>query len=252
MNNKIELSIVIPAKNEVGNLPDLIREVALSFKGMMNYECIVVDDGSDDGMIKRLMEEPVNELPENLRVIRQPKSLGQSAAIVTGVRHAKGDLIGTLDGDGQNVPGDLIIMWEKLKMLGKQKILICGQRKNRQDNRIRKISSKIANSVRSFILRDLTSDTGCGTKLFSRQLFLELPVFDHMHRFLPALVRRCGGEVLSIPVQHRPRRYGKSKYGIGNRLFVGIVDLCGIVWLLRRSNVYSETATEVDLKCKSV
>ena len=171
-----------------------------------------------------------------LRVIRHVRSCGQSTAIHTGVEAARFPWIATLDGDGQNDPQDIRVLLEVLSAMGSKgdATLIAGHRAKRHDSWLRKLSSRIANSVRGRLLGDRTPDTGCGLKMFRRDLFLALPFFDHMHRFLPALVIRHGGEIVSVPVSHRPRHAGRSKYGVHNRLWVGIVDLFGVMWLQHR------------------
>jgi len=174
-------------------------------------------------------------------VVLHHNNCGQSTAVRSGVRSARGATIATLDGDGQNDPADiaaLVARWRELRGADALRpVLIAGWRSRRNDSWIRRISSRVANAVRSRLLGDSTPDTGCGLKVFGRDDFLALPYFDHMHRFLPALVRRAGGLVESVPVAHRPREHGQSHYGIHNRLWVGLVDLCGVMWLQRRAKV---------------
>ncbi len=228
MSGEIELSVVVPVKNEAGNIEPLVNEIVAALNGVAPYEIVYVDDGSsDDGpaVLKRLRAT----LPQ-LRVVTHAASCGQSAAIRSGVMAARGRWIATLDGDGQNDPADLPALLAKSGAAA----MVAGQRVKRQDTTIRKWSSRIANGIRARILKDDTPDTGCGTKLFSREAFLRLPYFDHMHRYLPALMKREGLAVLLEPVNHRPRHSGRSKYGINNRLWVGIVDLAGVWWLNRR------------------
>jgi len=164
---------------------------------------------------------------------------GQSTAIATGVRHARAPLIATLDGDGQNDPADIQLLWQRWQAEhaagDTAPLLLVGWRVQRRDTALRRLSSRVANGVRSRLLGDATPDTGCGLKVFPRELFLRLPFFDHLHRFLPALAQREGGQVVSMPVSHRARPAGTSKYGIHNRLWVGIVDLFGVMWLQRRA-----------------
>jgi dolichol-phosphate mannosyltransferase len=193
---------------------------------------IFVDDGSTDGTAAALQAARAGGIPE-LRVIRHERRSGQSAAICTGVRAARAEWIATLDGDGQNDPADI----PKLLAARQQDSglrLINGNRTTRRDTRLRRLSSRIANGVRGWLLNDRTPDTGCGIKVFHRETFLDLPRFDHMHRFLPALFQRAGAKIVSVPVSHRPRERGVSKYGLHNRLWVGIVDLFGVMWLIRR------------------
>lgn len=228
------ISIVIPAHNEAGNLPGLIDEVVNAFAGRRDYEIVVVDDASSDHSAA-LLSQLQRRLPQ-LRVLRHVRNAGQSTALINGVRHARGVWIGTLDGDAQNDPADLPRLLAEIERRGDPALkLIQGWRVSRRDSDIKRLSSKIANAVRGTLLRDNTPDTGCGLKLFRREVFLDLPYFDHMHRFLPALVLRAGGQVRSVEVRHRHRERGTSKYGLHNRLWVGIVDLFGVSWLQRRA-----------------
>jgi dolichol-phosphate mannosyltransferase len=230
----MDISIVIPVHNEAENIAPLVSEITAALDSEVRYEIIYVDDGSSDGSvgeIRRLAAEH-----PTLRLLRHLRCCGQSAALSTGVRAARGTWIATLDGDGQNDPADLRQLWRiACTAPAEPPMLIAGHRERRHDNWSRRAASRIANRVRSRILGDATPDTGCGLKLFPRALFLDLPPFDHMHRFLPALVLRAGGTVRSVPVNHRPRRSGASKYGILDRLGVGIVDLFGVAWLQRRA-----------------
>ena len=232
----MDLSVVIPVKNEADNIAPLVAEITAALDGLVEYEIIYVDDGSGDmtaAEIRRLRRG----LPQ-LRLVRHARSCGQSAAVRTGVRAARGTWIATLDGDGQNDPADIPALWRIVgEAPANEKLLLAGQRARRQDSRSKRWASQLANAVRRRTLHDETPDTGCGLKLFPRALFLELPYFDHMHRFLPALVLREGGTVRSIPVNHRARRRGVSKYGVLDRLWVGIVDLLGVLWLRRRSTL---------------
>jgi dolichol-phosphate mannosyltransferase len=228
-----DFSVVVPACNEEENVEPLAREIHAAMAGLA-YEMIFVDDGSTDGTAAALRRLK-GEFP-TLRVLRHSFRSGQSAAVASGVRAARAPWIATLDGDGQNDPADipkLIAEREAPENRGVQ--LFMGNRKaSRKDTAFRKLQSSIANGVRASLLGDGTPDTGCGLKLFSRELFLELPRFDHMHRFLPALFLRHGARVVSVPVSHRARLRGTSKYGMLNRLWVGIVDICGVMWLRRR------------------
>jgi dolichol-phosphate mannosyltransferase len=230
----MDLSVVIPVKNEAGNIAPLVAEIAGALDGCVEYEILYVDDGSVDSTsaeIRRLQAT----LPQ-LRLVHHTSSCGQSAAIRSGVKAASGSWITTLDGDGQNDPADIPALWRLAQGMapGMPPLLIAGHRARRRDSWSKRQASRIANAVRRRLLHDDTPDTGCGLKLFPRALFLDLPYFDHMHRFLPALVLREGGIVHSVPVNHRPRRRGISKYGVFDRLGVGIADLAGVMWLHRR------------------
>ncbi|MGH7093715.1 MAG: glycosyltransferase family 2 protein, partial [Stellaceae bacterium] len=230
----MELSVVIPVKNEAGNIVPLVGEIAAALDGVVAYEIVYVDDGSSDATAAEIRR--LQETMPCLRLLRHATSCGQSAAVRTGVKAARGRWIATLDGDGQNDPADIPALW---RIAGDAPaippLLVAGHRARRRDTWSKRLSSRIANAVRRRMLRDDTPDTGCGLKLFPRALFLDLPYFDHMHRFLPALVLRAGGAVRSVPVNHRPRERGASKYGVLDRLWVGISDLAGVMWLKRRS-----------------
>lgn len=230
-NDKPQLSVVIPVFNERGNTKPLLEEVDSAMAGHMPYEVIFVDDASTDGTNEELAE--LRKTHESLTVLTHENNRGQSAAIDTGVRAARSAVIGVLDGDGQNDPADLLKLYDRLQIGGDIRMVI-GERQNRHDTWIRKVSSRIANAVRSRLLQDGITDTGCGLKVFYRDDYLKLPAFDHMHRFMPALVQRSGGEVATVAVNHRPRVRGDSKYGVNNRLWVGVVDLLGVIWLKHR------------------
>ncbi len=218
-------------RNEAANIVPLIEEIRAALASVV-HEIVYVDDGSDDGTA-----EALRALPPPLTVRRHARSCGQSAAIVTGVRAARGEWIATLDGDGQNDPADIPgLLARAMSEAGGEAgmVLVAGHRTQRRDSAIKRASSRVANRLRAALLGDGTPDTGCGLKVFRRALFLELPAFDHMHRFLPALVIRAGGRVVSVPVNHRPRLRGVSKYGTIDRALVGVVDLAGVAWLQRR------------------
>jgi dolichol-phosphate mannosyltransferase len=231
----MELSIVIPMHNERENAGPLLEEIHSALEGI-DYEIICIDDGSSDGTLDQL--RLLSSASPRLRVLRHTRKSGQSTAIWNGVRHSRSRWIATLDGDGQNDPADIPILFGRVKEgdAGKP-CCVCGWRRNRRDTLLKRISSWVANQVRSRLLRDNTPDTGCGLKVFSREAFLLLPYFDHMHRFLPALFLRGGFAIESIEVKHRPRNRGKSKYGLHNRLWAGIIDLMGVWWLLRRTRL---------------
>ena len=233
----MELSVVIPAHNEAGNVGPLLREIAAALRaaGAPAYEVVIVDDGSSDATSDRA-REAAREVSE-LVVVRHPAPAGQSFATLSGVRAARGRWVATLDGDGQNDPADipkLIAARDAARGGGPGPLLLAGWRKARRDSWVKRASSRVANGVRGRLLGDSTPDTGCGLKLFEREAFLALPHFDHMHRFLPALFIRSGGRVVSVEVGHRPRERGRSHYGLFDRLGVGIVDLFGVMWLMRR------------------
>jgi dolichol-phosphate mannosyltransferase len=230
-----EVSVVVPVHNEVDSLAQLVGEIGAALDGRVDYELIYVDDGSDDGTAEQLRGLAAEF--SRLRVVRHRERAGQSAAIATGVRAARATWIATLDGDGQNDPADILPMLARIRDSTEPAglRLIIGQRQRRQDSWVKRTAGRIANTVRSRILGDATPDTGCGLKLFSRDAFLAVPHFDHMHRFLPALFLRNGWQVSSLPVNHRARRYGRSHYGVLDRLWVGILDISGVLWLRRRT-----------------
>ena len=228
-----QLSIVVPVRNEQDNVASLIAEIDTALKPVIEHEIVYVDDGSTDATYATL-KKLQGQYPQ-LRVIQHERSCGQSTAVRTGVKFARFDWVATLDGDGQNDPADIPKL---LAALAEGVDLVGGNRRaSRRDTWIKRISSVIANTVRSKMLRDDTPDTGCGLKLFNRAAFLDLPYFDHMHRFLPALIKRRGGKIVSVPVSHRNREHGKSNYGTLDRLMVGIVDLFGVAWLQRRAKI---------------
>ncbi|TCZ64321.1 glycosyltransferase family 2 protein [Roseicella aquatilis] len=225
----LPLSVVIPVRNEAPNIAPLVAEIEAVLAGT-RHEIIYVDDGSTDDTAAALRAVAV---AAPVRFLRHRQSCGQSAAVVTGVKAARGTWIATLDGDGQNDPADIPRLLARAEREGGV-ILVAGHRVTRRDSWVKRRSSRIANAVRARLLRDDTPDTGCGLKVFPRALFLDLPHFDHMHRFLPALVLRQGGRVVSEPVNHRPRTRGASNYGTLDRLAVSLFDLVGVAWLQRR------------------
>jgi len=226
------LSVIVPVKNEQDNVTSLIAEINSALQGVV-HEIIYVDDGSTDATYATLVN--LKKQYKQLRVVQHVNSCGQSTAVRTGVKHAKYAWVATLDGDGQNDPADI----PKLMLAVTDGVELAGgnRRASRRDTWVKRMSSVIANTVRSKMLKDDTPDTGCGLKLFSREAFLDLPYFDHMHRFLPALIKRRGGKIVSVPVSHRNREHGKSNYGTIDRLLVGIVDLFGVAWLQRRAKI---------------
>lgn len=225
-----QLSVVIPVYNESGNLQPLIEEIESTLACRMRFEVVVVDDGSSDNTAAEAAD--LAQHRAWLRVETHEQNLGQSAAIHRGVEAAHAPIIAVLDGDGQNDPADIPTLFAVLYLTGDA--MAVGERRTRRDTWHRRISSRIANKFRASLLHDGIADTGCGLKVFNRADFLQLPAFDHMHRFLPVLMQNRGHRVRSVPVNHRPRRHGRSKYGINNRLWTGMVDLLGVMWLQRR------------------
>jgi dolichol-phosphate mannosyltransferase len=237
------VSIVVPVRNEQDNVAPLIAEIAKALDSGWAYEIIYVNDGSTDATAERLSAEM--QTRKNLRHIRHAASSGQSAAVRTGVRAARGRIVATLDGDGQNNPAFLPQLLAAIEKGGERIGLAAGQRVGRKDTGFKKFQSRVANGIRNAILRDGTRDTGCGLKAFRREVFLALPYFDGLHRFLPALVRREGFDVAYVDVIDRPRHSGVSNYGFFDRLWIGIMDLAGVWWLIRRKKA-TPVATEVN------
>jgi len=238
----VDVSIVVPVRNEAENIGPLIAEIAAALDGRWKYEIMYVNDGSTDASGERIAA--IMKQRENLRQIRHATSSGQSAAVRSGVRAARGAIVATLDGDGQNNPAFLPDLISAIEKGGERVGLVAGQRVGRKDTGFKKIQSRIANGVRNGILRDGTRDTGCGLKAFRREVFLMMPYFDGLHRFLPALVRREGYDIAYVEVTDRPRRSGVSNYGFFDRLWIGIMDLAGVWWLIRRKKP-TPVATEV-------
>lgn len=231
-----EVSVVVPVKDEFENAVPLLMEICTALRGKASFEVLFVDDASKDGTAGALLAARP-QAPE-LRVLKHHKNSGQSRAVRTGVIAARGQLVATLDGDGQNDPADIPLLLEVWKReSGKTGTLglVAGQRMKRQDSWIKRVSSRVGNGVRQWLLNDGTRDTGCGLKLFSRDAFLALPYFDHIHRYLPAMMLREGYRIAHADVNHRPRSHGTSKYGTLDRLLVSLSDLVGVRWLLRRS-----------------
>ena len=227
----LRYSVVVPFFNEQANVAPLMAEIIAVMAALGDYEVVAVDDCSSDGTRASLLECAAHD---RVRVIAHARRRGQSAALCSGIEAARGSWIITLDGDGQNDPRDIPRLLRELES-EHPPLLICGHRQQRRDSSLRRLSSRVANGVRARLLGDDTPDTGCGLKIMQRAAFLKLPRFDHMHRFLPALTRRDGATVLSVAVSHRPRLHGQSKYGVWNRLWVGVVDLWGVMWLKRRA-----------------
>jgi dolichol-phosphate mannosyltransferase len=234
-NDRVEATLLIAVHNEEGNLCPIVDEIIGAFAGW-TYEILFVDDGSTDGTAAEL-----NRLKQSfpfIRIVTHLERCGKSTALVTGGRFANYPWIATMDGDGQDEPRDAVTMLEvaaRAEQEGTAHFLcVCGHRQNRKDTTIKRISSRIANSVRRSVLKDDTPDTACGLKVFRREDFLTIPHFTNMHRFFPALFVRSGGRTVSVKVNNRPRQRGISKYGFHNRLWVGIADMFGVMWLLRR------------------
>ena len=239
----VRLSIVIPARNEAGNIIALVEAIDRALQAHAPVEIIVVDDGSTDDSVARLIARALT-LPQ-LRVVRHEVSGGQSAAVHSGVLAASAPIVLTLDGDGQNPPEELPKLAAPLLADTTGRIgLVAGQRVGRQDTWSKKLASRFANALRGWLLKDGTRDTGCGLKGFRRDAFLALPYFDHMHRYLPALFARDGWQVAHVDVTHRARGAGRSNYSNLQRGLVGIVDLLGVAWLLRRRKKVKPLAEE--------
>src|SRR6266481_9398185 len=241
-DSAVTVTIVVPVRNEAENIAPLIEEIAAALDGRWAYEIIYVNDGSTDATAARLAA--VMKQRGNLRQLRHAVSTGQSAAVRSGVRAARGAIVATLDGDGQNNPAFLPDLISAVEKGGERIGLAAGQRIGRRDTGFKKLQSRIANGVRSAISRDGTRDTGWGVEAFRREVFLMMPYFDGLHRFLPALVRREGYEIAYVDVIDRPRHSGVSNYGLFDRLWIGIMDLAGVWWLIRRKKS-TPVATEV-------
>lgn len=233
MSDTPQLSVVVPVHNEEDNVAPLVGEIVAALRGHVDFEIVYVDDTSKDATLQRLRDLQAT-VPE-LRVIRHLGNAGQSTAVRNGVKAARAPWIATLDGDGQNDPADIPKLLAQRGAATADTKLFAGWRVNRQDSGSKRWASKFANGIRSRMLRDATPDTGCGIKLFERAAFLDLPYFDHMHRYLPALMQRAGWKTVSVPVNHRHRTAGVSKYNNLGRAIVGIKDLFGVSWLIQRS-----------------
>jgi dolichol-phosphate mannosyltransferase len=228
----VSVSVVVPVRNEADNVAPLVEEIIGALDGRWDYEIIYVNDGSTDATGERL-SELIKSRPQ-LRQLRHATSSGQSAAVRSGVRAARGSVVATLDGDGQNNPAFLPKLIAAIENGGDRIGLAAGQRVGRKDTGFKRWQSRTANAVRNAILHDGTRDTGCGLKAFRREVFLSMPYFDGLHRFLPALVRREGFDIAYVDVIDRPRHSGVSNYGFFDRLWIGIMDLAGVWWLIRR------------------
>jgi glycosyltransferase involved in cell wall biosynthesis len=230
-----DVSIVIPVKNEADNIARLLKGIDEACTGNVAFEILVVDDGSDDATAQVVMDM-ARTMP-HVRLLAHDRSGGQSAAVHSGVQHARGAIVCTLDGDGQNPPSELPKLYAPFLAAGAAEDLglVAGQRVNRQDTHSKKLASRFANGLRARLLNDGTRDTGCGLKAFRRDVFLQMPYFNHMHRYLPALFARDGWLIEHVDVSHAPRMAGRSKYSNLQRALVGIVDLFGVMWLQRRA-----------------
>ncbi len=229
-----EVSVVIPVHNEEGNIEKLVKKTKDVFeKSKIRGEIVVVDDKSSDNTLESLLA--LKKDVDILRIIAHDRNCGQSRALWSGVKEAYFGIIATMDGDGQNDPNDIPKLLDVLKNGDKNLKMVAGFRKKRKDTVFKRIASKIANKIRASLLKDNTPDSGCGLKVFYKDTFLSLPYFDHMHRFLPALFQREGAKVISVEVNHLPREHGKSHYNNFQRGVVGIVDLFGVMWLMRRN-----------------
>jgi len=230
----ILISVIVPVMNEEGNIANLLSEISKVSETTPISEIIYIDDGSSDNTLKILLS--LKPTYPTLRILQHDKRCGQSTAMWTGIKNATNNVIATLDGDGQNDPADIPFLYKLFQESAKtnQKVMIAGQRVKRQDTLARLWASRFANHLRSFLLNDKTRDTGCSLKMFSREDYISLPFFNHMHRYLPALMIRDGVTILHTDVAHRARTTGTSKYTNFNRAIVGITDLMGVLWLQKR------------------
>ena len=233
MNPALQLAVVVPVCNEEDNVATLVGEILSALRGRIAFEIIYVDDASRDATLSRL--QALQTTTPELRVIRHLVNAGQSTAVRNGVKAARAPWIATLDGDGQNDPADIPKLLEQRASAATEVKLFAGWRTQRKDSGSKRWASKFANGIRARLLRDATPDTGCGIKLFEREAFLDLPYFDHMHRYLPALMQRAGWRTVSVPVNHRHRTAGVSKYNNLGRAIVGVRDLIGVRWLIARN-----------------
>lgn len=239
-----ELTIVIPVLNEGENIAEVLGEIDEKLGGKASFEVLFVDDGSRDDTVKEIHR--AKERWPWIRLVRHRRTCGKSSALVTGARRARGAWIASMDGDGQNDPADLWKLYQRVLQPGvaADLLLVAGQRRRRNDTALKQMSSRVANGVRMYLSGDPVPDAACGLKVYRRDVFLELPRFDNMHRFLSALFQRHGGTVISVPIDDRPRIHGRSKYGFHNRLWVGIADLFGVIWLRRRRLAIEEMEEE--------
>ncbi len=240
LNPTLDLSVVVPVHNERDNVAPLVREIEAALAPLsLTWEMVYVDDRSRDDTLAQL--RALKAAHPRLRVLHHRSQSGQSTALRTGIKAARGRWIATLDGDGQNDPADIPKLLAARDAGNPKTRLYAGWRVQRRDSGSKRWASKVANAIRARLLRDETPDTGCGIKLFERAVYLDLPYFDHMHRYLPALVKRAGWQSVSVPVNHRERTAGQSKYNNLQRAWVGLKDLRGVAWLIQRSKL-----TDVD------
>lgn len=233
------VSVIIPAKDEADNLPHLLDEIAAALADV-EHEVLVVDDGSSDATWSLLAQRAAQDA--RLRPFQHTPGAGQSTSIWQAARQARGTWLATLDGDGQNDPADLPRLLDTA--LREDVAMVAGHRVSRRDDWLKRLSSRVANGVRAALLKDDTPDTGCGLKVMRRDAFITLPYFDHMHRFLPALIQSQGGRCVSVPINHRARQAGQSHYGLNNRLWAGLIDMVGVMWLRRRSRLPAELVSQ--------
>ncbi len=237
-SNDPAVTVVVPVRNEAANIAPLIAEITTALDGQWRFEVVYVDDGSSDATAAEL-KRLAAQYPW-LRRVRHLRSCGQSAAVRSGIFAARAPVVVTIDGDGQNNPAFIPALIRALESGAPRIGLVAGQRVGRKSGGFKKFQSRVANVTRGAVLRDGTRDTGCGLKAVRRELFLRLPYFDGLHRFLPALVKREGYDIGYVEVVDRPRGHGVSNYGLWDRLWVGILDLAGVWWLIHRKKSVPE------------
>jgi glycosyltransferase involved in cell wall biosynthesis len=233
----IEFSVILPAKDESENIATLLQEIDTAL-AEQSYEVVLVDDGSSDDTGQQALKT-AEAMQGKVTVIRHQRSCGQSTALYTAARHSEGRFIVVLDADGQNDPADIPLLKQQAELMTSENFCVIGHRHQRKDTAWKRFQSKVARKVRLWLLKDDTPDTGCGLKILPRTTYLQLPYFHHMHRFVPVLVRRMGGTVRSVHVNHRPRLQGQSKYNAWNRTWAGLLDIMGVMWLVYRSRQVS-------------
>ena len=251
MSDAVELSVVVPVHNEAGNAANLVREIASALEGRA-YEMLFVNDASTDSTLDELIEVR-KEVPQ-LRILTHRKNAGQSRAIRTGVMHARAPIVGTLDGDGQNDPADLPELYRTLTRpdAPEKLAMVMGRRAKRQDTAWKRFGSRFANKIRQKILKDGCDDSGCGIKVVKRDVFLRLPYFDHIHRYMPAIIRAEGFTAEFVDVNHRGRVHGASKYTNFGRLWAAFSDLRGVTWLMTRRRLPEGVDGRISSRAESV